>query len=203
MYEKYPLQWPAGYKKTPPVDRIESQFKQTMHTAQQFLNKEIERLNATDLIISTNIPVRKSDGGFYSEYSSKRLEDPGVSIYFKINGKDRSMCDDQYVYVWENIYALGKGLEALRGIERWGISDFLDRAFTGFPALPESSSLVQTRIWDVLWLSGQPASSDIIRKSYRRIARKVHPDQPGGSNDAFAELQEAYRQALQIFNETP
>lgn len=203
MYETYPLHWPAGYKKTLSVSRIDSQFKQTMNTAQQFLRKEIERLHASDLIISTNIPVRKSDGGFYSEWMNKKLEDPGVAIYFKIKGKDRSMCCDQYVRVWENIYALGKGLEALRGIDRWGISEFLDRAFTGFKALPESSALVQSRIWDVLELKGQPATSEIIRNCYRRIARKVHPDQPGGSADAFSELQEAYRQALQIFNERP
>lgn len=172
-----------------------------MMKAQIFLNKEIERLGATDLVISTNIPVRKSDGGFYADWMNRRMDDPGVAIYFKVNGKDRSMCCDQYVRVWENIYALGKGLEALRGIERWGISEFLERAFTGFPALPESSTIVDERVWNNLGLSGRPSAAE-VREAYKRQARLCHPD-AGGTADQFDLLQRAYKQALQNFNERP
>jgi len=202
MYEAFPLQWPAGYKRVPEADRFSSQFKQTMSGAQSFLKKETERLKATNLIISTNIPVRKSDGGFYSDWMNRRMEDPGVAIYFKVDGKDRSMCCDQYLKVWENMYALGKGLEALRGIERWGISEFLERAFTGFPALPESSSLVNERVWDILGLSKKASSATEVREAYKRQARKCHPD-AGGTADQFDLLQKAYKQALFQFNERP
>jgi hypothetical protein len=201
MYEAYPLQWPTGYKKTPPGDRITSQFNQTMDKAQQFLRKEIERLEAIDLIISTNIPVRKN-GLLYADMMKEKIDDPGVAIYFKHKGKERSMCCDQYLRAWENIYALGKGIEALRGIERWGISEFLDRAFTGFPALPESSTANQKIYWEILGLDGEPASSLVIRSAYRIKAKRLHPD-AGGSADQWALLQEAYKQLLLPFNERP
>lgn len=38
--------------------------------------------------------------------------------------------------VYGNIYAIGKTIEALRGIERWGTGDMVEQAFTGFVALP-------------------------------------------------------------------
>lgn len=202
MYEAYPLQWPAGYKRTNSGTRKDSQFRQTMSAAQSFLQKQIELLEATDLIVSTNIPVRKSDGGFYADMINKKIEDPGVAIYFKHKKMDRSMCCDQYERVWENIYALGKGLEALRGIERWGISEFLDRAFTGFPALPETVIINQKSIWKILGLQEMPDHHMQIRLAYKKKAMELHPDKTG-SSERFIELQEAYKQALSQFNEKP
>lgn len=137
--DAYPLQWPVGYKRTPPDKRTRAPFKQTPDKAQKFLRQEIERMKATDLIISSNVPVRK-DGFLYSDQMSAEIDDPGTAIYFKYQGRDVAMCCDRYVRVMDNIYALGKGIEALRGMERWGVSEFLQRAFTGFKALPEKSS---------------------------------------------------------------
>lgn len=202
MYEAYPLQWPAGYKRTPSGVRISSQFKQTMSEAQRFLKKQMEMMKASDLVISTNIPTRKSDGGFYADMINKKIDDPGVAIYFKHKKMDRSMCCDQYVRVWENIYALAKGLEALRGIERWGISEFLDRAFTGFPALPEMIIINQKSIWKILGLDEMPADHQQVRFAYKRKAMELHPDKTG-SSEKFIELQHAYKQALSQFNERP
>jgi len=41
MYDTYPLDWPIGYKRTIPGNRINSKFKQNMEAAQQFLHDEI------------------------------------------------------------------------------------------------------------------------------------------------------------------
>lgn len=157
-------------------------------------------MKATSLVVSTNIPVRK-DGGLYTDYMNKALPDPGVAIYFKYKGKDISMCCDQYARVWENIYALGKGIEALRGMERWGVSDFLERAFTGFAALPES--FLETSIdevWITLGLGEKTFKSkqDVI-DAYKAKAKEFHPDVPGGSTAKFQQLQAAYEQALSFY----
>ena len=173
-----------------------------MSEAQRFLKKQVEMMKASDLVISTNIPTRKSDGGFYADMINKKIDDPGVAIYFKHKKMDRSMCCDQYTRVWENIYALGKGLEALRGIERWGISEFLDRAFTGFPALPEMIIINQKSIWKILGLDEMPADHQQVRFAYKRKAMELHPDKTG-SSEKFIELQNAYKQALSQFNEKP
>jgi hypothetical protein len=194
MIEAYPLAWPAGYKRTMPQQRIWSKLKQGMDQAQQFLRAEIARMGGSDLIISTNIPLRR-DGGMYTDYMSKNLHDPGVAIYFKYKKKDISMCCDQYLKVWENIYALGKGIEALRGMERWGVSEFLDRAFTGFKALPEQTGAAHVS-WSSILEIPEDANADMIRTSYRKLSAKFHPDNiETGNAEKFIQVQPAYKQA--------
>lgn len=183
---KYPLAWPVGYART--TKRIRSPFKQTMDHAQRFLRDEITRLKGTDLIVSTNLPIRL-DGGIYSMYMDRKIDDPGVAIYFNYKGKAISMCCDQYLTVWENIYALGKGIEALRGMERWGVSDFLDRAFTGFTALPEHQPARPW--WKVLGLDGITVDEQKVLDAYRRLSKIHHPDVAGGNTEQFHQITDA------------
>jgi hypothetical protein len=189
MKEAFPLYWPEGYKRT--RSRIQSRFKVTMDHAQRYLHLEIKRLGGLDLIISTNIPVRQ-DGMLYSDWMKRKIDDPGVAIYFKYKGKDISMCCDQYEKIWENVYALGKGIEALRGMERWGVSDFLERAFTGFTALPEAKS---TQIWWVVLEVPESANAVQIEQAFRSKAHLCHPDK-GGTTDDFNRISEARKQGL-------
>lgn len=173
-----------------------------MDRAQRALHDEIKRLKATDLIISTNIPVRK-DGMMYADYMSRKLDDPGVAIYFCYAGKSITMCCDQYLTVWENIYALAKGIEALRGMDRWGVSDFMDRVFTGFAALPPAQTQIR-EWWQVLAFESQPENTFsnwiAVKHNYRTLAKKLHPDAQSGDQQLFHELQEAYEIALTYFN---
>jgi hypothetical protein len=193
LKQRYPLQWPNGYQRS--QDRINSSFKQTMGRAQKFLLDEVERLKAKDLIVSTNLRVR-NDGGLYADDMDKVIPDPGVAIYFKYKGKEISMCCDQYKRVWENIYALAKGIEALRGMDRWGVSDFLDRAFTGFAALPAA----RVTLWfEVLGFKIEPAYDD-AKKNYYELAKKFHPDANGGIETyQFTQLGKAWSEAKKYF----
>lgn len=193
MIEAFPLHWPVGYSRS--KEQIDSRFKVTMDRAQKFLWKEIERLKGTHLIVSTNLPVR-NDGMLYSDWMRRKIDDPGVAIYFKYKEKDVAMCCDQYKRVFENIYALGKGIEALRGMERWGVSDFIDRAFTGFKALPES---VSSETWcDVLDLKPW-ANAAQIRDAYLSKSKIHHPDK-GGNTEMFYKIKTAYDQAMAQIN---
>lgn len=187
--EAFPLSWPTGYKRT--TVRVDSRFKSTPDRAQHFLMNELSRLGAKSVILSTNVPLRK-DGGIYSDYMLKKIDDPGVAVYFKYQGKDITMCCDQYQYVWENVLALGKGIEALRGMERWGVSEFLERAFTGFKALPESTN---SKKWFEVLGVPPTATSEQVKEAFRQKAKNVHPD-TGGSDREFLELQLAYQEGL-------
>lgn len=188
MIEAFPLHWPTGYTRT--KYRVRSSFKQTMDGSQRFLKEELRRLGASKLIVSTNIPVR-NDGGMYAAYMNRQIDDPGVAIYFKYKGRDISMCCDKYKTVWENVYALGKGIEALRGMERWGVSDFIERAFTGFTALPPPKSETWYSVLEV----DEHASVEEIKNAYRKKVQTHHPD-AGGSDAAFRQLNEAYQEGL-------
>lgn len=197
--EAFPLHWPFGYKRA--RDRKKSAFKQTMDQSQRFLRAELSRLGAARLIVSTNIPIR-ADGGMYSAYMNKKQEDPGVAIYFKYKGRDVAMCCDQYETVWENTYALGKSIEAIRGMERWGVSEFLDRAFTGFLALdaPPEAKLTQAPNWYTVLQVSEFSHVDTIKESYKSLAKIRHPDSPTGSHDLFTQLYDAYEEARKVRN---
>lgn len=196
----YPLDWPLGYKRT--QNRKSSTFKQTMDRAQRHLHEEVKRMGGTDLVVSTNLPVR-NDGMIYSAYLDKRIDDPGVAIFFKYKKKDVTMCCDKYYRVWENIYALANGIEALRGMDRWGVSEFLERAFTGFAALPAAGeSSASKRMWyDVLHCT-MDASPDFVKTAYRHLTKKFDPTNGSVKDEVrFKEVIDAYKEYQQLNNQ--
>jgi hypothetical protein len=185
--EAYPLSWPDGWKRVP--RRTRSRFEVTgFGRARDFLLAEIRRMGGTGVILSTNIPLRL-DGLPYA--NSREPNDPGVAVYFHYGKRDMCFACDAYVTVRENAYAIAKTIEALRGIERWGASDMMERAFRGFAALAAES---QGDWWDVL--EGLPtADRDTINAQYRERARSAHPD-AGGSHAAMSQLNAARDSAL-------
>lgn len=190
--EAFPLNWPMGYERTPAHRRQPSRFSQTMEKAQHNLRLEIGRMGASGLIVSTNIRIRR-DSYMYTEDMNKKLDDPGVAIHFKYEGKPVAMCCDTYYRVWENIYALSKGIESLRGMERWGVSEFLKRAFTGFAALPDPTAAKPW--WEVLGVHRE-ADMAVITSAFRNFARTYHPDvERTGDTEMFRTFREAYEQA--------
>ena len=94
------------------------------------------------------------------------------------NGNDRVIALDQYDRIADNLYAIGKTLEALRGIERWGGGQILDRAFTGFTALPSPEMAGGTDPYELLGISPED-NDDTRRKAYRKALSKNHPDHNG------------------------
>lgn len=164
-----------------------------MGQARDFLTSEINRMKGKNLVISTDVPL-KNNGDLYASWPSKRGMDPGVAVYFDYKDKKIVMCCDRYESIWENIYALGKGIEAIRGMERWGVSEFIERAFTGFTALPDMA-LDEFACYEVLGI--EPTKNPIlIERAYKTRAKTRHPDTLSGSTEQFQELTKAYEQAL-------
>lgn len=191
MKQSYPLNWPVGYKRV--RQRIDSRFKQSFSAAQYALKDEVRKLGGTDVVVSTNLRTR-GDGNIYYNDLDKLIDDPAVAVYFKYKGKEVSMCCDQYRRVWENMYALSKGIQALRGMERWGVSEFLDRAFTGFTALPAAEQH-RYNWWDILGVP-ENCTEQQVKDAYRNKAKIAHPDVPGGSDDAFKKVYAAYHEGI-------
>lgn len=192
--EAFPLHWPVGYRRSP--IKKDSKFKQTMDGAQRFLREELTRLGAKNIIVSTNIPLRK-DGGMYADQMHRLHPDPGVAVYFKHKERDIVMCCDQYVRVWENVYALGKAIEAIRGLERWGVSEFIERAFTGFTAIDAPQ---EKNWWDVLNVH-RVSTPETIKDSYRKLVKEWHPDIKGEAGETMIrKLNQAYDKAKQERN---
>lgn len=192
MTEAYPLQWPSGRPRTFAHKRKGDPFHVPSGKVRSDLAHELKMMKATGFVISTNLMVRR-DG---LPYANQRLpEDPGVALYFTRKGSEICISCDQYRSIDANLRAIGKTVEAIRGIERWGTEEMMDAAFTGFAALPENVMPMgsgSVRQWhEILEVSPQ-ASQDVIEAAYRRLARTKHPD-VGGSEAEFVELQQAYQ----------
>jgi hypothetical protein len=181
-----PLSWPIGRPRTqrPTV----SQFATTGPKALKHLAEQVRLLGGKHLIVSSNLPVTR-----YTEepkWSAKLPADGGVAVYFELDGEEVCFACDRWYYVEENVRAIGKTLEALRGINRWGTDDMVRASFQGFTALPAE---VGRGWWDVLdVLPG--ASRAQIDAAYRQQLKRHHPDL-GGDREMFLALQDAYEQA--------
>lgn len=188
----YPLTWPPNRPRTGRWKRESSRFKTSFAVARDELRREISRLGGKNLVISTNIPLR-NDGLPYATY--KKLDDEGVAIYFTYKGKSMCFACDRWTKVEDNMRAICKTIDALRGVARWGTGDMLEAAFNGFTAIPPPAESAKRAWWDVLGVS-RGASQVTIRDAYLRRRSEHHPDK-GGSASGFREVEDAYRQASQ------
>lgn len=191
----YPLQWPVGYKRS--SSRTWSQFKQTPDKAQQFLRKQLDMMDASRVVISSNVPVRQN-GLMYADAmrrAKQQDDDPGVSVYFHYKGKPVVICCDTYSKVWENVYAIGRTIENLRAIDRYGVSDFLARSFTGFMELPPSLETPYKKPWYVVLNISSMANAGQIKAAYKALAMQLHPDK-GHHDSKFVEVKAAYDEAM-------
>lgn len=184
--EAYPLHWPAGWERSSRPAR--SKFKTSFHKSTQSIVKQLSLMRATGIVISTNIPLRQ-DGLPFAKFS--RPFDQGVAVYFTYKKRQMVFACDSWTNVEDNMHAISLTIEAIRGIERWGASEMLERAFTGFTAL---EAPVKEEWWHVLGC--HPATrKEIIKEKYHQLAKEYHPD-AGGSNEKMAKLNEAFAQAL-------
>jgi len=189
MIEAHPLYWPEGRTRTPKHKRQLSRFKTGFAIAVRQTNEELRRLGAKNVIISTDVPLRR-DG--LPLASAKTPEDTGAAIYFEYSGKQMCFACDRWNKVGDNIYAVAKTIEAMRGIERWGTGDMVKAAFTGFLALPPAS--------DWRNILGNPSTLSEAESAYKALVRENHPD-TGGSNELMAELNRAREMARIEFME--
>jgi DnaJ-domain-containing protein 1 len=179
----FPLSWPAGKLRTAAHRRKRSHFKVSFAQARDELLTELERMQASKIVLSTNIQLRR-DGLPYANF--REPNDPGVALYFVAFKKSYAFACDQWDLTRDNLRAIGCHISALRGIERWGVSS-VEEVFSPF-ALPESIPW-----WSVLGVQ-QDANFEQVRAAYRRLSQKHHPD-AGGDRPAWDRIVHAYETA--------
>lgn len=186
----YPLSWPEGQPRT--TDRGKGPFRQTMGVAIERLWRQLDLLGVSSRLISSNLMPRL-DGRPYAD--QRRTEDPGVAVYFTLEGQHLVLACDRWSSVEQNIAAIGAHVEALRGQERWGVGTRA-QAFAGYAttylALAEGGDDWRT----ILGFQGvKNASTEEIRAQFRARVKKAHPDS-GGSGPEMIRLKRALDAAL-------
>ena len=188
--EAFPLYWPDGWPRTKRPTR--SNFKvSSFGVVRDNVVNEIRLMGGRSVVISTNIPLRL-DGLPYASFRGE-LQDPGVAVYWfdKTARARRCMACDRWDRVRDNMRALEKSIDALRGLARWGSTEIVARAFDGFKALPPTGA-----DWRVIFgvPAGHSPAMDDIKKQYRKLARLAHADH-GGSDHEMTRLNAAMEAA--------
>jgi len=186
----YPLAWPNYRPRTEYWKIADSKFdkRRTFAVIRDELVREVERMGGRELILSTNVPVRQ-DGLPYASFA--RPKDMGVAVYFKRRGKSLVFACDQWRRIEDNMQAIVKTIDALRGIERWGSGEMMEQAFAGFAALPPPDPNGQ---WWVVLGVDRGAHIDDITLAYRRLRSAARAKE---NNEEFNRIQRAYDLAQQ------
>ncbi len=194
MTESYPLKWPIGRPRTISYLRKDARFDTTMGRARDELIKELKHLGATNVVISSNVATYKRGGQdiMYADQSAAK-EDPGVAVYYLWKGESYSLACDRWKTVMDNLQALNKTVNAIRGINRWGTGEMMKAAFAGFKELPEPEKRDRD-CWTVLGIQ-RTKDVSLINFTYRGLAKMRHPD-TGGTVEAFKELNKAKEEAI-------
>jgi len=188
MIEAYPLHWPVGKPRS--KSQARSAFSGSQNDSQNFIINEIRLLGGSNPIISTDIKLRQ-DGLPYA--SQRQPDDQGVAVYFDYKGQQQCFACDRWDLIKYNMKAIGKTIEALRGIGRWGSGDMVEAAFKGFQALP-APICGEPPWYEVLGFVEEPNQLFHAEDSFKRLARKYHPDN-GGTHEKMAQLNKAIDQA--------
>lgn len=200
--DAYPLAWPAGWARTAADDRRRAQFGTSVQRynaqgAPMYRSKDRLTIGrGTDrvllalaamghlrdtVVISSNLQLR-NDG--LPRSGQRTPDDPGVAVYWGSARRSRCIAVDHYDRIADNLGAIAATLEAMRAIARHGGAPILDRAFTGFIALPAPEQPFQ-----VLGISANATRAQ-VEEAHGRLAMKHHPDR-GGDSDQMARINAA------------
>ena len=203
--QPYPLQWPEGWKRekfrTRPIFHA-NHFAQIRDSVIRQLRKR-----GSNVVITSDLPLR-NDG---LPYANGRCEDPGVAVWWVEKGKEQVLACDRWNHINYNLSAIDRTLEALRGIDRWGTSSIVDKAFAGFAALPppghtsngtDTVAPIAMPDWrevfgisDALTTLPSRELLAVVKLRYREQMQSAHPDRGGHAelatvlNHAMAETE--------------
>jgi hypothetical protein len=184
--KEFPLVWPDGWPRT--TARKAAAFKTygsriEFSSAERRARHELRLMGYDDhresveVILSSNV------------LRAREPADPGAALYFQKPGTPmRVIAIDLYLRAADNVAAIAATLEALRAIERHGGGQILERAFTGFDALPPPGA----RPWRQVMGFARDARVSLadIESTFRALARRHHPDN-GGDAGMMQELNQA------------
>lgn len=184
----------------------ESSFRVTTSRQLDKLEEELNKLGARDILVQCALKRDDIRNDGWPRHGVKPPH-PGIIISFTDKrGNELSFPCDTYWDWFDNLYAIALSLEALRAVDRYGVTKSAEQ-YQGWRQL-EAPGKVDTQGWayehlarvaetSVESLKEDPAAVDL---AYRAAVRKTHPDH-GGDIEAFRLVTEAIRvirQSIQL-----
>lgn len=184
--------WPPNMTVRPitrPYDRKWSPFRTAWSNTLTLLARELENLGAARVVLELDVTESdlRIDG---MPRASARPATPAVALSFDSDYGPLRYATDVFNDWQDNLRAIALGLEALRKVDRYGISKRGEQ-YTGWKALPATPS-GRSPIDVFQQYAGDHAGTD-PRALYRAALLRVHPD-GGGDRAAFDAVQAARKQ---------
>lgn len=168
--------WP--YRPRPAqTDRFDSSWDATLDK----LDLEITRIEGDDVVIGIVAPASAISVSGALRYRSQ-VTHPGAEVSFGVGERRLAFHTDAYSSLGSNLRAIALGLEALRAVDRYGITSTAEQ-YAGFAAIGPGGP--DAKRGEVLVARYGSVSSAL---------KATHPDH-GGDAQQFADVQ-AYRTAV-------
>lgn len=162
-------------------------FKASWQNTINLLNYELVTLGASELVIEADF--RESDIRLdgLPKANARQPSFPGVRLSFESKMGPLQYQTDQYEFWQHNIRGIGLGLEALRAVARYGITQ-RNQQYTGWLQLEApvaavddfatpSEALAWLRSESVAGVAGADGMS--LKQLLRLVAKNLHPDRGG------------------------
>lgn len=181
VYRAMP-QWPYAEE---PQQPIRFGFKAqgvTRDEALQFLGVELERIDASDVLIG--VVTDPDNISLNGTLRRQTYYSAGVEVSFETPNGPLSFHTNAFRQVNANLYAIAKGLEALRLLERYGITQG-GQQYEGWKALPAGDVVDAERGRQLVAAAG----------SIKLALKAAHPDSPTASDRDWNDIQ-AYAKSV-------
>jgi hypothetical protein len=174
---------------TPRADkqRKASQFKAPWNRTLELLERELEQLAAKDVTIRAGFAAAnlRVDGW---PRGDARPAHPAVILTFtdSANNKPMSFPCDRFLTYRENIRAIALSLEALRAVDRFGVTRGHEQ-YSGFHQIEGATQWTVERAAEYIATKAGASMDAVIRDraafvhAYRVCASAMHPDVPGSN----------------------
>lgn len=163
--------------------RPHSPFRAPYQDTIDLLEREVRMLGARQVVVELAVVESdlRRDG---QPYASARPRHPGVTVAFDSQHGSLKYTADKFATWMENLRAIALGLEALRKVDRYGMTSRGEQ-YAGWKALPPGPSKTVERGRDLIEQYG----------SVTAALKATHPD-VGGNETDFHAVQAARESAL-------
>jgi hypothetical protein len=193
--------WPGAFT----ARREDSRFRAEWTATVKHLTRELDAIGARGRVVQIAVTpgMFRQDG--FPRVDTRLHDHPGVILSFTKDKRSLSFPCDTYNDWKDNIRAIALALEALRAVDRYGVTRN-EEQYAGWTAIPAAikpgfANADEAARWvaSIANFTGAAVADAAMfhdpafwRETYKTLAAKLHPD-TGGSADHFKLLQEARR----------
>jgi hypothetical protein len=212
MIQPFPLDWPAGHRRSGPLEQERSSVKSPIATLYRSIHTELKAWKATGVIISSNA-VLKKDGTPAARQT--KPADTGAVVYFWYRNVFYGLSLDHFTDLPGNLkeirdilnrfrrfwrlYNYGVMLKMLAEIATVKQPQQQERQQQKQEPPPKQKTERSAEDWRTVLELGKVVTWSQVRANYLRLSKKYHPDK-GGKTEDFQRLQAAYEKGKKHFN---